>query len=381
MRIIYLSVGHVASGVQKKLMDKTNFLSKAGLNATLCSVGFRLENFAYVPVDQKAATSISKWPLFWRLSVFIEQFKTYRAIDSYLKTQAFDFVLFRYPVADYFFWRFVKKYRGKLVFEHNTLEERELKIRRDSFYFRYYYWGEKIFGRKVRLLAAGMIGVTPEITSQQTLLADSKISSITISNGIDVERVPVRKNNPFNGTELNLILLAGSAAPWHGVDILLKSIEEYSGATKINVCIAGNVMESSLLRAKKLSNVTVLPNQTGEKLDELIDKCHIGIGSIGFEQSFLTQASTLKVREYWSRGLPFVLGYDDADLIENYEMTPYYKKVDHTGTLDLNEILLFAKQVYSIPDCSQKMRELAFRHIDYMAKAKTYADFLNSLKR
>jgi hypothetical protein len=198
---------------------------------------------------------------------------------------------------------------------------------------------------------------------------------------MEVARVPMRKGNPFTGKELNLLLLAGSAAPWHGVEVLLESMKHYRGDVKIRAYVAGNVAPETMVKAQGLNNVTLLPTQTGEALDQLVNYCHLGIGSIGFGNTFLKQASTLKVREYWSRGMPFILGYEDADLIDNPEMEPFYLRIEDTHTLDITEVISFASRVYAIPDCEQKIRELAFRHIDYKVKASAYVKFFNSLNR
>ncbi len=383
MRIIYISIGHVAEGVRRKLEDKTLFLIQAGIDVELCwvdagNVPEEMTNAESLPVSHRVAQKIGTWLFFWRFSVGVDQFNIYRTMHSFLKNKKFDFILMRYPVADYFLWRFIRRYPGKIVFEHNTIEEKELKIRQThSFYYRYFFLGEKIFGKKVRQLAGGMIGVTPEITSWQTAIAGPKIPRTTVSNGIRVSRVSVRNGSSFKGNELNLLLLAGSEAPWHGVDILLNAFKRYSGDCKIHCYIAGNIASGLRKEAEMMDSVTLLPNQTGIELDRLVDQCHVGIGSLGFGDAFLVQASTLKVREYWSRGLPFLLGYEDVDLIQNTEMVPYYLRVQ--GDLDLREVVSFALRAYAIPDVSRRLRECAYKYIDYQLKVNAYVAFINSL--
>ena len=48
------------------------------------------------------------------------------------------------------------------------------------------------------------------------------------------------------------------------------------------------------------------------------------VGSLGLHRIGLTEASTLKVREYWARGIPFLLSYEDTDHLETPEMSPFY---------------------------------------------------------
>jgi hypothetical protein len=382
MRILYFSIGHVAEGVRKKLEAKIYSFREQGVDATLCWVASNIlsdegKPAVVIPVKQSQARFADRLFFFWRFSVVLEQYEIYKTIGLFLKGQQFDFLLFRYPIADYFLWKLMSRYRGKVIFEHNTIEERELRIRQSgAFYYRYFYWSERVFGRRVRAWSGGLISVTPEITRWQKGLAPG-IPCETITNGINVDGVKLRNGAAYEGNELRLLLLAGSAAPWHGVDILLNSLKEFSGDVKIHCYIAGNIMAELKTLAESMPTVTLLPGVTGDELDKLVEHCHIGIDS-----SFLTQASTLKVREYWSRGLPFILGYEDADLVDRPAMRPFYLRVTQSEKIiDLHEIISFALRVYSIPFASQEMRKLAFMYIDYRTKMKAYIHFINQLPK
>ncbi len=388
MQIIYISIGHVAQGVLKKLEDKTIMLSKAGVKTDLWLVGASV--LPQPPVTFKAfspelglALRVARWPLLWRLYILLEQYAIYQAIKAQLDRQkGFDYIMLRYPIADLFLWRFIKRYPGKVIFEHNSLEQPELNLRRKAaFDFKYFYWNEKIFGQQVRAHAAGLIGVTDEITQYQRRISKTNIPNVTISNGINVQRVSVKKGDRFDGKHLNLLMLTGSGVPWHGVDILLKGLSLYRGSVKIHVIVAGQTIPEIKTLAESIDNVTLLPPQTGSNLDLLIDRCHLGIGSLGFGHSFLKEACTLKVREYWARGLPFVLGYDDIDLIDNKDMTPFFCRIDASRGLSMNEIVAFAYSVNKIENYSEEMRKLALRHIDYGHKVDKLVSFVKALQK
>lgn len=387
MRVIYLTIAETSVGVRKKLTDKTNSLRKAGLDVHFCVIGaeeeIALEYVSQIKVDKALSKKIGKWFFFWRLSVVVEQWALYRAALKFVNTNSANVILFRYPVSDLFLWWFMLRCKQQVIFEYNSIEIFELNLkRREFFYFQYFYWSERIFGRPVRKLSAGIIGVTPEITNYQVKLLDKRIPSTTISNGIDVARVKGRNGTTFNNTQLNLLLLAGSQAQWHGIDILLRSLSSILPDCKVTCFVAGSVSSEQLELSRNIENCTLLPSQMGEDLDRLVDQCHIGIGSLGFESDFLTQASPLKVREYWARGLPFVIGYEDADLIQNKAMMPFYLRSQvKDGHIDLSQIVEFAKRVYSIPNVTAQLRALAFQYIDYEVKAKQYIEFLNSMEK
>jgi hypothetical protein len=166
----------------------------------------------------------------------------------------------------------------------------------------------------------------------------------------------------------------------------LNSLKTYHGAVQVHCYIAGEIDKGLEKEAQKMSNVTVLKNQSNADLDDLVDKCHIGIGSLALFRNNMIEACTLKVREYWARGLPFVIGYDDTDLIGNLRMQPFYRKLNIIGkeaspAFDLVSVILFASEVFTIKDFSDTMRSLAHEYIGYPAKAKAYLNFFKSLSR
>jgi hypothetical protein len=222
------------------------------------------------------------------------------------------------------------------------------------------------------------VGVTDEITSYQVARCGKAISSVTISNGIDVEQVPVRTGERYTRQKLNLLFLAGSASPWHGVEKLIQSLSREKNSN-VHLTIAGNISDEAKRLVADQSHITWQQTVAGEVLNTLVNNAHLGVGSMGFQLSFLTQASTLKVREYWARGIPFVLGYTDVDLECQPDMRSFYHQVKPGEEIDLEKIRDFAQRVYALPGVEQKMRSLALQCIDYSVKAQQYVRFLKSV--
>jgi hypothetical protein len=394
MKILYLILGAPSEGVKKKIYDKARFLRKAHGDVSILIVLGNRDEFNgdnqtdLLRVDRSPVSFLPRMPFFWRLSVVVEQRQIYRAVAAYLSNKHYDLILMRYPVADYFLHRFVKRVsrKGRIVFEHNTLEVEELRLRSaDSFWYKYFLWGERAYGKKVRSQAAGIIGVTDEIRIAQVAVAGGKIPSVTISNGIDISRVKVKTQKDRKLSKLvNLVFLAGSQAPWHGVDILLNSLAYYNGSTTFHCYIAGDIDKELSAQARRMSNVSLLPHQSLASLDKLIDQCDIGVGSLALYRNNMKEACTLKVREYWARGLPFIIGYDDSDLMNNASMAPFYIKVpiqqnDNLPFFDMELIASFADQVLNTENIHSRMRSLAMEHISYPAKAHAYLSFFKSL--
>jgi hypothetical protein len=387
VKVTYLTIGEASAGVSKKLKDKTESLREAGLDVHLVMVGAdknaTSSTITQLDVNQSLSQKIGRLFFLWRFSIVLEQRALYKEALKWVRLHPADLILFRYPVSDFFLWWFMLRCKQHVVFEYNTIEIRELNLRRSgSFYYQYFYWSERIFGKMVRSYSSGIIGVTPEIATHQSNMVGGKIPTTSISNGIDVERVTQHRDLKFDGSELVIVLLAGSQAQWHGVDILLRSLSKVKGDCKIKCFLVGQITQQQQEYALKLSNVTVLPSQYGVDLDRLLDQCHIGMGTLGFESSFLTQACPLKVREYWARGIPFVIAYEDADLINNAEMEPFFLRLEvKDGLIDLNEVIGFAKKLDASDNVASRLRELAARQIDYRVKAMQYVSFINSLPK
>lgn len=389
MRLVYLSIGEPTRGVKNKLLDKVYSLNRLGAQATLLSIYFgdrsekvnQSEVHTLVMVDHGALKRVARLPIFWRLEALVTQWKLYKALAVELRMAGVDFFIMRYPGADVFFWWYLKGLKKKVVFEHNTLELEELKLRKSkSFYYRYSYWNELLFGTVIRKWAAGAVAVTQEIETYEQTRGMHSTPSCVISNGIVVDRIPMRTGPPYDGAPLNLLLLAGSESPWHGVQYLLHFLQRPESES-IHAYVVGSVSEDLKQWIATLSNVTWLPTKTGADLDELVNRCHIGVSGLDFT-GLLTQACTLKVREYWARGLPFLLSHHDVDVADTAAMSPFYYQVNlKDGATTLRDVVNFARQVYRIENVPKKMRELARQKIDYDVKSVELFKFLKALKK
>lgn len=297
------------------------------------------------------------------------------------KEKDVNFVYFRYIAAELYLLRLIRMYRGMFVLEHQTMEFPEY-ISKKLFVPALL---EYIFGRKVRRCAAALIGVTDEITKYEVDVCSSSINSITISNGIDIDMVPLRNVPSYSTHTLNM-LFVGNVSIWHGLDRLIYGIKNYNGPVNLMVYIAGGGSAlSSLIRlVKELElekKVKFLGKRTGKELDVLFDQATIAIGSLGVHRKNLKQAATLKVREYCARGVPFILSEFDVDICKDDFMKPYYLKIDaNDSPVNINDIIEFANNVVKIHNHNTNMRNWASEHIDMNIKAIKLKKFLEKLK-
>jgi hypothetical protein len=159
-------------------------------------------------------------------------------------------------------------------------------------------------------------------------------------------------------------------------------MKEYEGEVKIYLHIVGGGKEISAIKKTVddlFMNDTVFfyGPMYGEDLDKMFNRCDIAVGSLGIHRIGLREASTLKAREYCARGIPFIYGTNDVDFLPNFPYI-FYVSADDTS-VDMRDVIQFAKKMYSDLDFSLNMRVYAKQYLDWSVKAQKLKQFLESL--
>jgi len=197
------------------------------------------------------------------------------------------------------------------------------------------------------------------------------------SNSYDVESIDFLSSKKLLYNELN-IGIVGSISPWHGVDRILKSIKNFelkNNTFKINFYIIGNIdvySKNNILKFSMDNNlrskVEFIDSLYGEDLFNFYKKIHIGMGSLGLIKVNNINRSELKIREYTSVGLPFVMEANDINFSKNL---PFLYYVDYG-----NSIINFSKIIewYNKLDSNipLKMRKYALENLNFNKKKIIY---------
>lgn len=241
----------------------------------------------------------------------------------------YDAFVLRYYVHDPFQLLFARRCSKPVYFVHHTLEVPELRLPGT--------WLAKMRARLDDLIAvptlraaAGVIGVTQEIVDYEVARAGiSNAKTFVYPNGIKFNEEPVADRR---GQIPELLFVAGRFAPWHGLDLLLDSIEKSDAEFKLH--LVGNVHEPDLRRAKKDSRIVVHGRLPSTEIRRIAETCWIGLSSFGLHRKNMKEACTLKVREYLMMGLPVYAGHRDVIEGEN--------EFVFSGLADINHILRIA---------------------------------------
>ena len=289
-----------------------------------------------------------------------------------------DILLLRYPPPMFFYiFNSLNGNKCKIIVEYNSLLPSEFEIEKDYPYFIL----DTLFGTIVRKKMDGIIGVTDEITEHEMKRAGDPIKPhITIGNGVDVNRFPIRNQKILLDNNLNLLCVA-NVSYWHGLDRLIMGLANYRGTTivKLHIVGEGNEIEGlkELARRQKVEHLVIFYGYlSGKQLDDMFDQCHIAVGSLGLHRLGIMQGSVIKVREYIARGIPVIYSCVDKDFADDY---PYILRIKaDESSVDIEEVMDFAKRVYGDPMLSSKMRDYASKTLDWSIKLKALKDFCDS---
>jgi glycosyltransferase involved in cell wall biosynthesis len=193
-----------------------------------------------------------------------------------------------------------------------------------------------------------------------------------ISNGINVDRIPVRSALRPIHDGLHLLGLA-NVAFWHGYDRVIKGLSDYySDANNkfpifFHIAGEGPVLYSLKQMALDLAvekYVIFHGPVYGEELDKLINSCNIAVASLGLHRIGLQEGSVLKAREYCARGMPFFMSMKDPDFEEGLRFISYVPQDD--SAVNMNDVVHFSRAMIENGDAVIKeMRAYAELHLDW----------------
>ena len=184
--------------------------------------------------------------------------------------------------------------------------------------------------------------------------------TIIISNGIDFNNVPMKNCQNDTSKELNLIGVA-EIHQWHGFDRLVKGLALYYSKPQdyiVNFHVVGYFFSAEgenefrkLISDNDMEDYVILHGKKhGTDLDEIFNRCDMGVGSLGRHRVGIQRIKTLKNREYAARGIPFIYSETDSD----FDDRPYVlKEPADESPIDIKQVIGFYK---SLNISSQEIR-------------------------
>ncbi|MHB9705660.1 glycosyltransferase family protein [Alcaligenes aquatilis] len=268
----------------------------------------------------------SKWRLAWAWVAFrLSYLRWLRAQDD------IDVFVLRHSVHDPFQYLFIRTCPKPVYLVHHTKELDELagggvlgKLRS---------YAESVLGRWSIRRAAGVIGVTPELSAYESERAGQAGKyTYTYPNGVMYTgqiMADHRQDRP------EFLFVASHFYDWHGLDLVLDAL----GRSQADFClhIVGVVFEADLVRCQKDPRIVLHGTLSADEISALAQRCWVGLSSFALDRKGMLQACTLKVREYLMLGLPVYSGHQDV-----FERAfPFYCQ----GPVDVAALLDYAHAV------------------------------------
>lgn len=257
--------------------------------------------------------------------------------------------------------RACKKQGARLVVEHHTFPFRY--ARSSAAWMQPFFWyNDRVFARIAPLVDLhAVMGDDPG----GTLMGRP---AIPITNGVDVESLPLHRGLS-EPADMHMLALA-SMSCWQGYDRLIRAMAAYPGPEKVVLHLAGSEGDGSLAAWMKLAQEENLGDRVvyegelhGEKLDELVDRCDIGVGSLAIYKRRIQNVITLKLREYMARGLPFLYTVEKTDV--PWEEAFSLQVPNDDSPIDMARVAAFIHRVRADADISRRMRAHAARYMTW----------------
>ncbi|PJI29646.1 hypothetical protein [Acinetobacter pseudolwoffii] len=281
----------------------------------------------------------------------------------------YDIVLFRHVSFDPFSFIFSPFIRNRMGV-HHAKEIDELRLVRAGLKGDIASFVEKYTGKTAVKNSLGIVGVTEEIALYENVERGLNKPMFLYPNGIEVDKISLAQDNRVEN-EYHIIFICSYFSEWHGLDILLKAIDNYDSNERYFVHLVGNLIldqKTEIEKNKNKEKIIVHGVLNQQQYLDIASKCDIGLGSLALYRKNLYEASTLKVREMLAMGLPVFSGHKDAALKTDFQ---YYK---YSENFSFDELMQFAKlHKYSK---RTEVREAAKKFID---KEKIMKKFISKI--
>jgi glycosyltransferase involved in cell wall biosynthesis len=368
------------SGVLKKARYQVAALNDLGIESVLVIITAEKGNdeesatmkFFYYGTSERK-TILSRFTRAQKIRRIISDIIRSLNSDDIFYYRGLEFMIIYYP---HTFFRLFRKCR--ILSEHQSIEFNQHLL--------YHEYGAALInvltGTIITGQSDGIIGVTEEITRYwKRRIFYRTLPSATIPNGFSVTSVGVRKLPFYTPQELH-VLFVGNISRWHGLDRFIRGMAAYHGPVHVNLHIIGEGDELENIRALTHSLAVTHAVHfhgflSGHDLDRVFDQYHLAIGSLGIHRNGMKQASALKVREYCSRGIPFMISNDDPDFPHTF---PYCLSLPPDDTsVSIDTVIGFYHKVYAHQSHPGEMREYAEEHLDWRVKGMHLKEFIGKI--
>ncbi len=337
-------------GVVKKVESQMNQMRQMGASVELCK--YFWEN-GYPQIKVKKDTDVLYFRKIDHSIKFIKKLKSIKKTNSNIK------IIMEIPTYPY----------------HLEIKDK-LSIKRKV---------SLILGK---ILMHRYIDVIVLIAEDKTIKRLFNIPVIHIDNGIEYDKVSLKKNNTSNNKQINLLCVSGCYF-WHGYDRLIEGMHNYYESNPqmdviLHVAGEGECLSQYKDLASKYGliddKIYFYGNKSGEELDRLYDISNMAVDCLGAHRKGLYYTCSLKSKEYVAKGLPFITSVRSDMYNEKTKEFIHMFPADETP-IDVNEIIRFYNGIYINDNINmtENVRNTFYPYCDWKIMYKPVINYLNTI--
>lgn len=364
-------------GVKKKIRDQIKAIRKNSMEVSLLYIKDNhliLENLEGKKKVSKLKRNISKG-----------RNEIKQAINAILAESEIDYIYFRFPgTIDFWFLntlRNLQKTKVKVVLELPTYPiggeylTYLSKLKSEHKYIHLLLRAIIFLSHRIN-----RIFIKKYIYKIVTFMPYHKVwgvNTVVIDNGINVDDYSITESYCTPYKDLNskkiVFLAVANVDKWHGYDRMIEGLNNYYKTLKVTHEVIFNIVgegpEISTLKkmVKKycLEDVVIFHGSISDFSDlrKFYDEADIGIASLGMHRINLMYGSTLKTKEYFAMGLPFILSYEEKFMLNN--KSSYYLKVESNDEpININDLCDFYNLTSNFT-FRDEMKKYAIQNFDW----------------
>lgn len=205
------------------------------------------------------------------------------------------------------------------------------------------------------------------------------VKAYKTSIGVEVDAICPHQYSGDKQT-LNLISVANEMS-YHAYDRIVESLNAYLLKTDnrhIVVHLVGVISDETKALVEKYGlqeHVILYGKQSGAALDEIYNKCNVGLGPLGQHRVGGKKDTGLKTKEYFAKGLPYIYSGEEPTVPDGY---PYICQFpSDESMIDFDRVWEFYKSYRDDPQVVEHMRAFAAEHYSWdtiMKEALSHLD-------
>ena len=363
LRILHMSVHHnLPPGIFQQMYDE--YQAAQGLQ----DVQWDTRVFAAVsPREGPHLTRLAAAHAGSRRVRLVQYLQIRRQAFTWLREHAadYDYVLIRHGLADVF-EAYAATVVNNWVTVHHTWEPEEALLLggwRGVFFHRL----ERYAGDAILRRARAVVGVTRELGRLESGRIGGGRPVLCYPNGIRMDGVPLLPDERQG--PLRLVFVASVFAPWHGLEQVLDALSRQSDDFILD--IIGEAFPAQREKVSGDDRFVFHGSLRPEAIPPLLARADVGLSSFALELKGMSEACTLKVREYLANGLPVCAGHVDTAFDEAF---PYFLRQQGC---DGAQLLDFARRMRT--EAREQVRAAAAPFIDKRACMQRLANDLTAL--